>query len=176
MTAAEARTHLRYSGWASRKALDAALALPPEDQSKPMGVSHESILGTLGHIHFADRIWYKRAVEPDLNMPTIAELSSVEAITVDWPHLQTKWEAWADSLADRDLDRIVKHKMLDGSPAETLASHVVLHLVNHATLHRGQVVGMLRQLGVKPPATDLIFYVREIRQVGDLPHLQSQKL
>jgi uncharacterized damage-inducible protein DinB len=167
MTAAEARTHIRYSGWASRKLLDAVEALPHEDRIKPMGVSHESIQGTLGHIHFADRIWYKRAVEPDLNMPPMAELSSAEAITVDWPHLQTKWEAWAESLADPDLERIVKHKMLDGSPAETLASHVVLHLVNHATLHRGQVVGMLRQLGVKPPATDLIFYIRQ---------LQSQKL
>jgi uncharacterized damage-inducible protein DinB len=167
MTAAEARTHIRYSGWASRRLLDAVAALLPEERVKPMGVSHESIQGTLGHIHFADRIWYKRAVEPELAMPPMAELATLEAITRDWPHLQAKWEAWADALTDADLQRVVKHRMLDGSPAETHASHVVLHLVNHATLHRGQVVGMLRQLGVKPPATDLIFYVRE---------LQAQKL
>ena len=30
-------------------------------------------------------------------------------------------------------------------------------------LHRGQVVGMLRQLGVKPPVTDLIFYLRDLK-------------
>jgi len=57
--------------------------------------------------------------------------------------------------------------MRDGSPGETPASQLVLHVVNHATLHRGQVVGMLRQLGVKPPNTDFFFYLRE---------LQSQKL
>jgi uncharacterized damage-inducible protein DinB len=33
------------------------------------------------------------------------------------------------------------------------------HVVNHATLHRGQVVGMIRQLGITPPATDLLFYL-----------------
>jgi len=33
--------------------------------------------------------------------------------------------------------------------------------VNHATLHRGQVVGMLRQLGKRPPNVDIMtFYLR----------------
>ena len=34
------------------------------------------------------------------------------------------------------------------------------HVVNHATLHRGQIVGMIRQLGIEPPSTDLLFYLR----------------
>jgi uncharacterized damage-inducible protein DinB len=38
---------------------------------------------------------------------------------------------------------------------------IVLHLVNHATLHRGQVMAMLRQLGAVPPPTDLMVYYRE---------------
>jgi uncharacterized damage-inducible protein DinB len=162
MTAAETRTHLRYSGWASRRVLEAALALSPEDQAKPMGVSHESIVGTLGHIHLADRIWYKRVVEPDIEMPPIGELSTIEALTGAWRDLQDRWEAWADSAADADLDRVVIYTMRDGSPAQTPAYQLVLHVVNHATLHRGQVVGMLRQLGAKPPNTDLFFYLREL--------------
>jgi uncharacterized damage-inducible protein DinB len=163
MTAAEIRLHLRYSGWASRKTLDAALDLPPEQLSKPMGVSHESILGTLGHIYMADRIWYKRVVEPELPMPTIAEMSTREALTGEWQELQKRWEAWAESVTDADIDRMVVYTMRDGSPGETPASQLVLHVVNHATLHRGQVVGMLRQLGVRPPNTDFFFYLRELR-------------
>ena len=38
---------------------------------------------------------------------------------------------------------------------------IVMHVVNHGTLHRGQIVGMLRQLGVKAPATDIVFYYYE---------------
>ena len=30
---------------------------------------------------------------------------------------------------------------------------------HHATLHRGQVVGMIRQLGIVPPTTDLLSYL-----------------
>ena len=58
MTAQEVRTHIGYSGWASRKVLEAALALPPEDRAKPMSVSHESIANTLAHIYFGDAIWF----------------------------------------------------------------------------------------------------------------------
>jgi uncharacterized damage-inducible protein DinB len=39
----------------------------------------------------------------------------------------------------------------------------MLHVVNHATLHRGQVVGMMRQLGITPPPTDLLFYLMETK-------------
>jgi len=34
----------------------------------------------------------------------------------------------------------------------------LLHVVNHGTLHRGQIVAMLRPLGYPAPATDLIFF------------------
>jgi uncharacterized damage-inducible protein DinB len=158
MTAKEARTHLRYSGWASRKLMDAARSLNPDDLNRAVGVSHGSIVGTLSHIHFADRIWYSRVVDP--NEPVIRE-ADMAALEQQWPAVQQKWEAWADSLQDADLDRVVSYKMRDGTARETPVWQLLLHVVNHATLHRGQAVGMIRQLGVKPPATDLLFYFGE---------------
>jgi uncharacterized damage-inducible protein DinB len=46
--------------------------------------------------------------------------------------------------------------------ARTPACQIVLHVVNHATLHRGQVMGMLRQMGTAPPNNDLMNYYREL--------------
>ena len=131
-----------------------------------MGVSHESIAGTLTHTYMADRIWYKRTVEPDLEMPPWNMNFPLDTLSLHWKDMQSRWEAWGDALTDRDLDRTVQFKTLNGTPSEAPVTHVVLHLVNHATLHRGQVVGMLRQLGVKPPTTDLIAYYREIKAVA----------
>jgi uncharacterized damage-inducible protein DinB len=160
MTAAEALTHLQYSGWASGKVLEAARSLNPEDLARNVGISHESILGTLSHIHFADRIWYSRAVDPAEPVIRQSDLPTLER---EWPAIQGKWEAWAEGLRDADLARVVAYKSPDGAKSyETSAGKIVLHLVNHGTLHRGQAVGMLRQLGIKPPATDLMFYFREL--------------
>jgi uncharacterized damage-inducible protein DinB len=165
MVPAEALSHLRYSGWASRKLMDAARSLPSEDLHKPLGVSHNSIAQTLGHIYLADRIWCWRVVDPtltDIGLPLSqwAETAWNLAET-GWPEIQKKWEDWAASLDDAGLARVVTYKGMDGKTFENEAYKLVLHVVNHATLHRGQVMAMLRQVGVKPPATDLLFYYRE---------------
>jgi uncharacterized damage-inducible protein DinB len=38
--------------------------------------------------------------------------------------------------------------------------HLVLHVVNHGTHHRGQAAGFLRAMGHVPPVLDLIAYYR----------------
>jgi uncharacterized damage-inducible protein DinB len=155
MTAEDIRLHISYSGWASRRLLDAALALPEDQQHREFGVSHKSLMGTLEHIFFADRIWFARTVDPGV-------LQSNETLSAAWPQLQRRWEDWAASLTDQDLTRVIEYKDLKGNPHRTPVWQIGLHVVNHATLHRGQAMSLLRQLGVAPPPTDLIFYYREI--------------
>jgi uncharacterized damage-inducible protein DinB len=159
MTANEARTLIRYSGWASRKVLDAALELPTGELERPNAISHGSIAGTLAHIYLADRVWQERITAAD--KPLVWDASLAEAVAA-WPGIQQAWESWADGLADGDLERVVPYKSINGKPAQNTAGEIITHVVNHATLHRGQIVGMIRQLGVQPPATDFIFYLREL--------------
>ena len=51
-------------------------------------------------------------------------------------------------------------KLLSGDPSSMRLVDQMRHVANHATLHRGQVVGMIRQIGIDPPSTDLLFYLR----------------
>jgi len=158
MSPAEIRTHLKYSTWASQRVFEAARKLDPADLTRNVGVSHASILGTLSHIHFADRIWYSRVVDPSEPVIREADLATLEK---EWPAVQQKWEAWAERLQDADLGRMIACKSMEGVLYEVAAEKVVLHLVNHDSLHRGQVMGMIRQLGIAPPPTDLMMYFRE---------------
>jgi uncharacterized damage-inducible protein DinB len=161
MTAEEARTHIRYSDWASRKVLEAVLGLSPEEQARPMSVSHESIAKTFVHIYFADAIWYSRIAEPSYPVPSPDALPSFNFVAEEWPRLQAKWEAWADGAGDADIARQVLFQSRYFGDGGLPAWQIVMHVVNHATLHRGQIVSMLRQLGAKPPATDIVFYYFE---------------
>ncbi|HEY7336643.1 MAG TPA: DinB family protein [Bryobacteraceae bacterium] len=163
MTAQEARLLIRYSGWASRKLIEAAANLTPEERGSPMGVSHESVQQTLAHIYFADSAWYTRTVDSSRPVPNPEDRPTLESLSSVWQDLQGKWEAWTDSISDADLERVAVYKLRDGSPGETPVWQIVTHVVNHATLHRGQVVAILRQLDIKPPATDILWYYRELK-------------
>ncbi len=122
-------------------------------------ISHGSIAGTLSHIYLADRVWKERVMEP--GKPVVWETTLAD-MQVEWPKIQQAWETWADSLTDADLDRVVHYtSIMFKTEAENTAAEIITHVVNHATLHRGQIVGMIRQFGVKPPATDFINYLRE---------------
>jgi len=162
MTAQEALLHLRYTAWASRRLIQAVRELPVEKHSTDHQISHASLIGTLCHTFFADAVWYMRAVDPSLPYPNPKEVIPLEELEPRWNALLDKWEAWAQSLTDSDLDRVVTFRFMDGNTGSTLLKHVILHVVNHGTLHRGQVVALIRQAGVKPPGTDLIYYYREL--------------
>jgi len=153
MTADEARDHVRYSTWASRRLLDAALKLDAEQQHRDVGVSHKSVHATLAHILSGDRIWLSRIV----GQPIEPE----GALEVEWPEIGRRWEQLAEGWNDSDLERVVDYKQSSGREFDSTVREIVLHVVNHATLHRGQVMAIFRQLGIAPPPTDLIFYYRE---------------
>ena len=158
MTSAEASLHLRYSAWASRKLIETVRVVSDSDLEKPVGISHNSVLGTLSHILWADWLWFTRVVEP-IDKPA----QTREALETIWPELQEKWIVWAERANDAEINRVVEYvSILDGQKARTPAWQIVLHVVNHATLHRGQAMGMLRQMGVAPPHTDLMNFYREL--------------
>jgi uncharacterized damage-inducible protein DinB len=158
MTSEEASLHLRYSAWASRKLVEAIHVVSDSDLEKSVGISHNSLLGTLSHILWADWLWFTRVVEP-IDKPA----QTREALETTWPELQEKWIVWAERASDAEINRVVEYvSILDGQKAHTPAWQIVLHLVNHATLHRGQAMGMLRQMGVAPPHTDLMNFYRQL--------------
>ena len=163
MTAEELRQHVFYSGWASRKLLDAALELSEEQQRREFDVAHKTLLGTLEHIFFADRIWFARTVDARVISGGFGEFAPGDTLVTAWPTLHKRWEDWASALSHQDILRNVDYKDLKGNPYRNPVWQIVLHVVNHATLHRGQAMSLLRQLGVAPPPTDLIFYYRETK-------------
>ncbi len=154
MTAEEARRHLRYSAWASRRVLDAVMALPEEQRVRDLSSSHGGLMGTLNHILFGDRVWIERI----LATPVPA---SGEAIEIEWPAVQKRWGDWAGSATDEDLARVIEFTDMRGATHHFSACEIVMHVVNHATLHRGQVMSMLRQMGIAPPQTDLSHFYRD---------------
>lgn len=155
-----------YTEWANGLAMDAAAQLSDEHLRRDVGISHRSILGTLVHMAGAEWIWIERWHGRSPTKDQAWSLWSTEAC----PDLDTLRERWGELIDRRaryvselDESRLaaeLSFKLLSGDPSSMPVVDQMQHVANHATLHRGQVVGMIRQLGIDPPSTDLLFYLR----------------
>ncbi len=77
-----------------------------------------------------------------------------------WGDLIGRRAQFISELSEEQLSADLPFKLLSGDPSSMRVVDQMQHVANHATLHRGQIVGMIRQLGIEPPSTDLLFYLR----------------
>ena len=154
------QTHLEYSIWASQRLVDVAATLTPEELTRDFGTADKSVLGSLVHIYAADRVWMDRieGKAPGKFMDPAVDMH-LSVLENEWPALLRKW---TETAATIDLTTRYSYRLLNGDAFESNFEEIVLHLVNHATHHRGQVSGFLRAMGKTPPPLDLIRYYREL--------------
>ena len=156
------RLHLAYSAWASRRLLDAAAAIPPEDLTRDFKTSDGTVVNTLAHIFAADRAWLGRIQGTPPAVFISPEDRDLATLQKAWPALFDRWKQYAAPLTDQQALAEISYRDLAGSPYVTPLWQIVLHLVNHGTHHRGAVSGFLRAMGHTPPALDLIAYYRSL--------------
>jgi len=152
-----------YMAWADNETLHACSALRNEDLARDLHSSHASILGTLRHMFLAEYDWIIRLrlgmtspgaeVDPGLLYPN--PVPGFPELRDQWSRVWPDWHAFVENMPESSFEeeftalgmRIARRKLIQ-------------HVVNHATMHRGQVAGMLRQLGNQPPCTDLMEFYR----------------
>jgi uncharacterized damage-inducible protein DinB len=155
-----------YTEWANDLAIEAANKVPAESLLRDVGISHHSIFGTLVHMAGAEWIWLERWNGRSPGKDEAWSLWSTESCT-DLATLKDRWSSlihhrgrFVSELDNTRLTAELPFKLLSGDPSSMPLISQMQHVANHATMHRGQIVGMIRQLGIDPPATDLIFYLR----------------
>ena len=162
MTTNDIRYLFDYTSWANNLILDAAEEIKVEEQLFDRGVSHQSIYGTLLHMLFAEWVWLNRwkgnSPSDALSADDYPDLASIRKY---WLQIEAERDEFLNGLSDESLQAGTTYKDLAGNEYTNPLGFLMQHVVNHATLHRGQVVALIRQLGIKPPATDFVFYFRK---------------
>ncbi len=156
------RTLYDYNSWANHRTLDAAAALTPDQFTREMGSSFSSVRDTLAHIYGAEWIWLERwHGRATGGLPSAADFPDIDAVRRKFAEIDRNLVDYVASLTQGDLQRVVTFKNLAGLPYSQPLAPCLQHLANHSTYHRGQVTTLLRQLGAKAVATDLIAFYRE---------------
>jgi uncharacterized damage-inducible protein DinB len=155
-----------YTEWANALAMDAAAKLSDENLRRDFGISHQSIFGTLAHMAGAEWIWLERwhghspAKAEAWSMWTTESCADLATLNERWREVVNRRAQFISELDEQRFAADLSFKLLSGDPSSMPLVDQMRHVANHATMHRGQVVGMIRQLGVEPPSTDLLFYLR----------------
>lgn len=155
----QTRQLLLYTLWADRAVIDAIRPVPPEDLAREAGVSFGSLLGTLVHILGSERLWLSRFTGAAMpHRPTVEELPDFLSLAMAWEETAAELGSFLASLAEDQLAAEITWTSTEGVTYTAPLWQPVVHMVNHATYHRGQVVSLLRQLGYQPPTTDMTWF------------------
>jgi len=155
-----------YTEWANGLALRAAAELSDENLRRDFRISHGSIFGTLLHMAGAEWLWLERwhgrspAGKEAWSLWKAESCADLATLNERWREVVDRRTGFISELDESRLMAEVPFKLLSGDPNSMPLVDQMQHVANHATLHRGQVVGMLRQLEIAPPSTDLLFYLR----------------
>lgn len=162
MTSDMVRTLYRYSAWATARILEHAARLRPDELAKPSGASFSSVRETLVHIMAAQWIWLARwKGSSPTSLLAAREFPDIASIRARWDQIDGETQRFVAGVTDADLARVVEYKNTHGERWAYPLWQQVVHQVNHATQHRGEVAAALTELGHSPGDLDLLIYIDE---------------
>jgi uncharacterized damage-inducible protein DinB len=151
-----------YTEWANHRVVRLAATLSVDDFRRDLGSSHGGVRGTLAHMLGAEWIWLERwkGVSP-LKGVDEGEFPDVLALRSRWKAIEQHRRSWFQNLDEGAVSKTIKYQNLKGKSFKAPLWQLLQHVCNHSTYHRGQVVALLRQLGAKVAATDMVVWDRE---------------
>jgi uncharacterized damage-inducible protein DinB len=143
-----------------RKLWDYVTQLSYEQFTQSVVYSHGSVRDQILHLISCDDGWFSelRGAEPSEPLPP-TNIDDRESIRAYWDKVEQRMHAYLAELQDDMLfDKPIKEPEED---KDLIVWQVLLHVANHGTDHRAQVLRLLNDLGVKTTYQDYIFYVYE---------------
>jgi len=174
MTREDIQLLYQYDRWANNRVLQAASALSDEAFTRDLGGSFCSVRDTLVHVIGGEWIWLAYWRTPPVSPAELTDLRTrrdtlfnplafpnIAEVSLKWSEVEKEQIDFVDQVTEELLE-----KMLPFRTTQVRLAHLMQHLANHSTYHRGQVALMMRQLGGEPAATDFHVFLVEGRRGG----------
>jgi len=158
-----------YDCWANERVLRTVAPLRNEQFTRDLGSSFGSIRDTLVHVLGGDWIWLAYWGNPPQDAAALAELRArrdaviaanmfpdVGTLQRRWAEFELEQAAFVEQLTEEALAQLIPLRS-----THVKLAHLMQHVVNRSTYHRGQVTVIIRQLGAEPVATDFHSFVVE---------------
>jgi len=157
MNADDFRSFYEYHFSENRKLWDSYItSLSQEQFTQPSSYSQGSVRNQIVHVMNVDNAWFGdlrgHQNAPELNPPDTTDRDIIRA------YGDTVEARMRDYLAGLS-DKMLSSKPLQGEDANLVLWQVLLHVANHATDHRAQMLRQMNDLGIKTGPQDYVFYL-----------------
>lgn len=151
-----------YNVWANTLLLSTIELLTEEQQQAEIKSSFASLYNTALHMLDAESIWWQRIkLQERIDIPSQSFNGNMRDLSARMLQQNKAWQEWISNASEVSLQHEFIYRNLKKVRFKQPTYQMLLHLFNHGTYHRGQLVTMLRQLGIeKIPQTDFIVWSR----------------
>lgn len=154
---------MEYKIWADSITYDSVLKLPKHELLKVRDTNFKTIAHTLNHIFVVEDIFkahltgekHDYTARNTVDVPEINQLWSMEQNMNDWYMNLIK------SSSANALSEVINFEFVGGGEGSMSREEIILHIVNHATYHRGFVSDLMYQIPARMPANDLPVFLRK---------------
>jgi len=142
------------SAWADQHLLGACSSLTAEELNRDLRISHTGILATLRHIYDGERVWLD-CLQTTADLGNLAPAARSRARSMpsgrNGPHSWDGFRRCLEALPEPALAVELNLQLPGGVERRLPRWKILRHVLEHSTMHRGQVMGMIRMLGHQPP-------------------------
>jgi uncharacterized damage-inducible protein DinB len=166
-----------YNRWANARLYAAALALNEVDYRRDVGAFFKSLHGTLNHLLLTDQLWLKRLTGNGDHPAALDAIIHEDrlALTLARADEDDRIVSYVESLDETSFHGMHQYANSAGKVFEQARFHILAHLFNHQTHHRGQAHTVLSICtGREPPSLDMLLMQRgasapDLRTLGSQP-------
>ncbi|WP_299831019.1 DinB family protein [uncultured Roseobacter sp.] len=153
-----------YMAWADDVMLKNAEQLPESDLSAPRDTLFKSITGTFDHTLVVAEMF-----QAHLEGRTHPHIARHRSEALAFPEVARRlremneyYVSLAQTWTEKELAETIKFEFVGGGRGAMTREDILLHLVNHATYHRGFVSTLLFPFRIKFAANDLTVFLRDV--------------
>ncbi len=157
------RMMTHYMAWADTTMFNSVMRIPDEEIVKERQTLFGNIAHTFNHILVVHNIFQahlegKSHAYTERNTEVSPPIADVRT---QLENQDRYYVALAQELSQAELDEVINFTFVGGGDGAMTRAEILLHLVNHATYHRGFISDMLYQVPHKGDANDLPVFLRD---------------
>ena len=150
-----------YNTWANKRIVETAKLLSEEQINKEVVSSFPSVYKTVLHLMEVENVWWERLKLMEHTTLSGWFTGNFDELSKKLLELSQQWQTWIQNANEVNISHVFAYQNSKKEHFKQPVYEMLLHLFNHQTFHRGQLVTMFRQLGLdKIPPTDFIVFSR----------------